>query len=193
MSIRTQWHLSWYGARTQNSCCKHRSHSPELQFLRRTVLFIAKSTTAKSCISVHDKTAFLINSSLIICHFTGNNAVFKAKVSGNPSPNVTWAREGSKQLTEAAKTFYDDVNKHYVLKVRDRSTWFISDFRICSGCTQENYWFGVYYVKPWQWHLRQWYFKNSEGVKDAVHEVMYNDAVMKFCVLKNVSMSLINS
>lgn len=77
---------------------------------------------AKSCSSVHDKTAFLINSSLIICHFTGDNAVFKAKVSGNPSPNVTWAREGDKQLTEAAKTFYDDVNKHYVLKVRDRST-----------------------------------------------------------------------
>lgn len=59
-------------------------------------------------------------------------AVFKAKVSGNPTPNVTWAREDSKQLTEGAKTFYDDINKHYVLKVRDQSTLFISGLRICS-------------------------------------------------------------
>ncbi|KAG7324364.1 hypothetical protein KOW79_012380 [Hemibagrus wyckioides] len=49
----------------------------------------------------------------------GDNAVFKAKVSGNPTPNVTWAREGGKLLTEAAKTFYDDVNKHYVLKIKN--------------------------------------------------------------------------
>ncbi|KAI5626876.1 immunoglobulin-like and fibronectin type III domain-containing protein 1 [Silurus asotus] len=49
----------------------------------------------------------------------GDNAVFKAKVSGNPTQNVTWARESGKQLTEGAKTFYDDINKHYILKIKN--------------------------------------------------------------------------
>ncbi|XP_026775232.3 immunoglobulin superfamily member 22 [Pangasianodon hypophthalmus] len=48
-----------------------------------------------------------------------DNAVFKAKVSGNPIPNVTWTRESGKQLTEGAKTFYDDINKQYVLKIKN--------------------------------------------------------------------------
>ncbi|XP_066526079.1 immunoglobulin superfamily member 22-like [Hoplias malabaricus] len=49
----------------------------------------------------------------------GDKAVFKAKVSGNPKPTVTWAREGDKPLREEAKTFYDDINKLFVLKIKN--------------------------------------------------------------------------
>ncbi|XP_027029085.2 immunoglobulin superfamily member 22 [Tachysurus fulvidraco] len=49
----------------------------------------------------------------------GANAVFRAKVSGNPAPYVTWARESGMELTKGAKTFYDDIGMHHVLKIKD--------------------------------------------------------------------------
>ncbi|XP_072529480.1 immunoglobulin superfamily member 22-like [Salminus brasiliensis] len=49
----------------------------------------------------------------------GDKAAFKAKVSGNPKPTVTWARESGKPLTEGAKIFYDDIYEQYVLKIKN--------------------------------------------------------------------------
>uniref|UniRef100_A0A8B9H649 Immunoglobulin superfamily member 22 n=1 Tax=Astyanax mexicanus TaxID=7994 RepID=A0A8B9H649_ASTMX len=49
----------------------------------------------------------------------GNKAAFKAKASGNPKPTVTWTRESGKPMTEGARTFYDDINKQYVLKIKN--------------------------------------------------------------------------
>ncbi|KAL7858382.1 hypothetical protein AOLI_G00184840 [Acnodon oligacanthus] len=49
----------------------------------------------------------------------GNKAAFKVKVSGNPTPVVTWARESDKPLTEGTMSFYDDINKQYVLKIKN--------------------------------------------------------------------------
>ncbi|KAG2462982.1 IGS22 protein, partial [Polypterus senegalus] len=44
---------------------------------------------------------------------------FKARVSGNPTPEVTWSRESGKPIKESAKTFFDSSNKQYVLKAAD--------------------------------------------------------------------------
>ncbi|XP_051779360.1 immunoglobulin superfamily member 22-like isoform X2 [Erpetoichthys calabaricus] len=43
---------------------------------------------------------------------------FKARVSGNPTPAVTWSRESGKPIKESAKTFFDSSNKQYVLKLK---------------------------------------------------------------------------
>ncbi|XP_048829497.1 immunoglobulin superfamily member 22-like [Brienomyrus brachyistius] len=48
----------------------------------------------------------------------GDKASFKVKVTGNPKPIVTWKRESGKPLTEGAMTYYDNINKLYVLKIK---------------------------------------------------------------------------
>ncbi|XP_029107754.1 immunoglobulin superfamily member 22-like [Scleropages formosus] len=48
----------------------------------------------------------------------GDKASFKVKVTGNPKPTVTWKRESGRALTEGAKTFYDSINKQYILKIK---------------------------------------------------------------------------
>ncbi|XP_005990539.1 immunoglobulin superfamily member 22 [Latimeria chalumnae] len=49
----------------------------------------------------------------------GDKAVFRAKVSGNPKPNITWRRESGVPIKEGAKTFFDSINKEYVLKIEN--------------------------------------------------------------------------
>ncbi|XP_026872193.2 immunoglobulin superfamily member 22 isoform X2 [Electrophorus electricus] len=51
----------------------------------------------------------------------GSKAVFRVKVSGNPSPSLTWSRESGKPLAEGARAFYDDINKQYTLKIKSLS------------------------------------------------------------------------
>ncbi|XP_060119212.1 immunoglobulin superfamily member 22 isoform X2 [Heteronotia binoei] len=46
----------------------------------------------------------------------GDKAVFRAKVQGNPKPNVTWKRESGIPIKEGSKMFFDSINKEYVLK-----------------------------------------------------------------------------
>ncbi|KAI1903990.1 hypothetical protein AGOR_G00001080 [Albula goreensis] len=48
----------------------------------------------------------------------GDKAAFKVKVTGNPKPTVTWKRESGKPLSEGTKTFFDDINKQHVLKIK---------------------------------------------------------------------------
>ncbi|KAM9568035.1 LOW QUALITY PROTEIN: immunoglobulin superfamily member 22-like [Salvelinus alpinus] len=40
----------------------------------------------------------------------------KVKVTGRPMPSVIWERVSGKPLSKGTKTFYDDINKHHVLK-----------------------------------------------------------------------------
>ncbi|XP_051820852.1 immunoglobulin superfamily member 22 [Antechinus flavipes] len=47
----------------------------------------------------------------------GDKAVFRAKVQGNPKPNVSWKRESGIPIKESAKMFYDSINKEHVLKL----------------------------------------------------------------------------
>lgn len=53
----------------------------------------------------------------------GDKASFKVKVTGNPKPIVTWKRESGKPLTEGVMTYYDNINKLYVLKVSTLRIW----------------------------------------------------------------------
>lgn len=48
----------------------------------------------------------------------GDKAVFRARVQGNPKPNISWKRESGIPIKESAKMFYDSINKEHVLKVR---------------------------------------------------------------------------
>ncbi|KAM3869988.1 immunoglobulin superfamily member 22-like [Diretmus argenteus] len=48
----------------------------------------------------------------------GDKAVFKAKVTGNPQPSVTWERASGCPLSEGTKTFYDNINKQHILKIK---------------------------------------------------------------------------
>lgn len=48
----------------------------------------------------------------------GDKAVFRARVRGNPKPNISWKRESGIPIKETAKMFYDSINKEHVLKVR---------------------------------------------------------------------------
>ncbi|XP_071751221.2 immunoglobulin superfamily member 22-like [Centroberyx gerrardi] len=48
----------------------------------------------------------------------GDKAVFKAKVTGKPAPSVTWERASGCPLSEGTKTFYDNINKQHILKIK---------------------------------------------------------------------------
>ncbi|XP_077902485.1 immunoglobulin superfamily member 22 isoform X3 [Ictidomys tridecemlineatus] len=47
----------------------------------------------------------------------GDKAEFRARVQGNPKPNVSWKRESGIPIKESAKIFYDSINKEHVLKL----------------------------------------------------------------------------
>ncbi|ELK15969.1 Immunoglobulin superfamily member 22 [Pteropus alecto] len=47
----------------------------------------------------------------------GDKAVFRARVQGNPKPNISWKRESGIPIKESAKMFYDSINKEHVLKL----------------------------------------------------------------------------
>uniref|UniRef100_W5M1J2 Immunoglobulin superfamily member 22 n=1 Tax=Lepisosteus oculatus TaxID=7918 RepID=W5M1J2_LEPOC len=49
----------------------------------------------------------------------GAKIAFKAKVTGNPKPTVTWKRDSGKPLREGVETFFDTIAKEYVLKIRN--------------------------------------------------------------------------
>ncbi|XP_067356837.1 immunoglobulin superfamily member 22-like [Channa argus] len=49
----------------------------------------------------------------------GDNAVFKAKVTGNPPPSVRWERASGLPLSEATKSFYDNINNQLILKIKN--------------------------------------------------------------------------
>lgn len=49
--------------------------------------------------------------------FLGDNAVFKAKVTGKPQPSVKWERASGCPLSDATKSFYDNINNQHILKV----------------------------------------------------------------------------
>ncbi|KAG8125722.1 hypothetical protein E2320_020886 [Naja naja] len=49
----------------------------------------------------------------------GDKAIFRAKVTGNPKPHVTWKRESGLPLKEGSKVFFDSINKEYVLKLEN--------------------------------------------------------------------------
>ncbi|XP_062919297.1 immunoglobulin superfamily member 22-like [Mobula hypostoma] len=47
----------------------------------------------------------------------GKDAIFKARVSGNPKPKVTWKRGSGMPIKEGAKIFFDSITKENVLKL----------------------------------------------------------------------------
>ncbi|XP_069753359.1 immunoglobulin superfamily member 22-like [Narcine bancroftii] len=47
----------------------------------------------------------------------GKDAIFKAKLSGNPKPTVTWKRGSGKPIKEGAKIYFDSITKENVLKL----------------------------------------------------------------------------
>ncbi|XP_034735487.1 immunoglobulin superfamily member 22-like isoform X2 [Etheostoma cragini] len=50
----------------------------------------------------------------------GDNAVFKAKVTGNPQPSVNWERaSGCRALSDTTKSFYDNINNQHILKIKN--------------------------------------------------------------------------
>ncbi|XP_044050814.1 immunoglobulin superfamily member 22-like isoform X2 [Siniperca chuatsi] len=49
----------------------------------------------------------------------GDNAVFKAKVTGNPQPIVNWERASGCPLSDATKSFYDNINNQHILKIKN--------------------------------------------------------------------------
>lgn len=58
----------------------------------------------------------IMNMSLSHLSFIGDNAVFKAKVTGNPQPTVSWERASGCLLSDAS-SFCDKINNQYILKV----------------------------------------------------------------------------
>lgn len=51
--------------------------------------------------------------------FTGKKVFFKAMVSGEPAPTVTWGRnKGEVDDPEKYKTRYDERSQEYILEVR---------------------------------------------------------------------------
>ncbi|XP_056138393.1 immunoglobulin superfamily member 22-like [Lampris incognitus] len=48
----------------------------------------------------------------------GDKAVLRAKVTANPTPAISWERTSGRPLSEETKTFYDDINKQHVLKIK---------------------------------------------------------------------------
>ncbi|XP_042352847.1 immunoglobulin superfamily member 22-like [Plectropomus leopardus] len=49
----------------------------------------------------------------------GDNAVFKAKVTGKPQPTVNWERASGSPLSDATKRFYDNINHQHILKIKN--------------------------------------------------------------------------
>ncbi|XP_071359708.1 immunoglobulin superfamily member 22-like isoform X3 [Trachinotus anak] len=49
----------------------------------------------------------------------GDNAVFKAKVVGNPQPSVSWERASGCPLSDATKSFHDNINNQHILKIKN--------------------------------------------------------------------------
>ncbi|KAM7396477.1 hypothetical protein PAMP_019513 [Pampus punctatissimus] len=49
----------------------------------------------------------------------GDNAVFKAKVTGNPQPTVNWERASGFPLSDATKPFYDNIDNQHILKIKN--------------------------------------------------------------------------
>ncbi|KAK2842051.1 hypothetical protein Q5P01_012251 [Channa striata] len=49
----------------------------------------------------------------------GDNAVFKAKVTGSPKPGVSWERASGSPLSDATKSFYDNINHQHILKIKN--------------------------------------------------------------------------
>lgn len=49
----------------------------------------------------------------------GDNAVFRAKVTGNPQPDVSWERASGNPLSDETKTFYDNINNQHILKIKN--------------------------------------------------------------------------
>ncbi len=43
--------------------------------------------------------------------------MFKAKVTGKPQPGVNWERASGCPLSDAAKSFCDNINNQHILKV----------------------------------------------------------------------------
>lgn len=70
---------------------------------------------------------------LISQHSLGDKVSFKVKVVGLPKPTVTWARESGKPLPEAAKTYFDSINKQYVLKVS-------LSYKTCENQSNDHWW-----------------------------------------------------
>lgn len=56
---------------------------------------------------------------LCVLIFTGKKGLFKAVVSGEPAPAVTWGRnKGKVDDPEQYKTRYDERAKEHILEVR---------------------------------------------------------------------------
>ncbi|KAI3371505.1 hypothetical protein L3Q82_024091 [Scortum barcoo] len=49
----------------------------------------------------------------------GGSAVFRAKVTGNPQPAVNWERASGCPLSDATKSFYDNINNQHILKIKN--------------------------------------------------------------------------
>nr|XP_033491616.1 immunoglobulin superfamily member 22-like isoform X1 [Epinephelus lanceolatus] len=49
----------------------------------------------------------------------GDNAVFKAKVTGKPQPSVKWERASGNPLSDATNIFYDNINNQHILKIKN--------------------------------------------------------------------------
>uniref|UniRef100_UPI00398E8544 immunoglobulin superfamily member 22-like n=1 Tax=Pristiophorus japonicus TaxID=55135 RepID=UPI00398E8544 len=47
----------------------------------------------------------------------GKDVIFKAKVTGNPKPTITWKRGSGKLIKEGAKIFFDSITKENILKL----------------------------------------------------------------------------
>ncbi|KAG7523152.1 immunoglobulin superfamily member 22 [Solea senegalensis] len=48
----------------------------------------------------------------------GGDAVFKAKVTGNPQPTVLWERAAGRPLPAAAKSLCDNISSQHILKIK---------------------------------------------------------------------------
>ncbi|KAK7891736.1 hypothetical protein WMY93_023699 [Mugilogobius chulae] len=51
----------------------------------------------------------------------GENAVFRAKVTGTPQPSVFWERASGSPLSDETISFYEDFNNQHILKVKNLS------------------------------------------------------------------------
>ncbi|XP_039471758.1 immunoglobulin superfamily member 22-like [Oreochromis aureus] len=49
----------------------------------------------------------------------GDNAAFKANVTGNPQPSVSWERASGFPLSVATKSSHDNIDKQHILKIKN--------------------------------------------------------------------------
>ncbi|XP_069384393.1 immunoglobulin superfamily member 22 [Paralichthys olivaceus] len=49
----------------------------------------------------------------------GDSAMFRAKVTGSPQPSVTWERASGSPLSDGTKSFCDNINNQYLLKIKN--------------------------------------------------------------------------